>query len=113
MATCRQSQKNENLNDLHQYRVTLRCAVKLLRRVLSLFGYNFKFMQHRRPPLGVGLPNPCRVTGNATDSFTQSCAALEDAFSKAGIPQSTLNPLLCQQSFALQALLWNVRVDSC
>lgn len=59
MASCRQSQKNENLNDL----VALRCAMKLLRQVVSLFGYNFKFIQHRRPCLGVGLPNPCQVTG--------------------------------------------------
>lgn len=63
MATCRQSQKSETLNDLHQHRVTLRCAMTLLRQVLLLFGYNFKFMQHGRPSLGVGLPNPCQVTG--------------------------------------------------
>lgn len=49
---------------------------------------------------------PCQVTGMPQ-------APSQDAFSKAGIPQSTLNPHLCQQSFALKALLWNVYVDRC
>lgn len=78
-----------------------------------IVGYNFKFMQHREAAFGSRFPKPLPSDWYATDSFTQSCAASEDAFSKAAIPQSTVNPCLCQQSFALQALRWNVCVDSC
>lgn len=113
MDTCRQRQKNENLNDLYQYRVTLRCAMKLLQQSLSLFRYNFKFMKRGRPFFGGRSPKSLPRDWNATDSFTLSWAASEDAFGKAGIPQSTLNTNLCQWSFVLKALLWNLHVDSC